>query len=782
MPGAKIRIDQPSGAGTGTAGLARSGLWNQQAINLVSTLAGNTSYLWELLDIPTGSSATLTNATSATATFTPDQPGTYLVRLTTNGQSTSGNVQTRLIGVTKDNAGATVRRGWRFPAFGEMAEHATGLSVKGWAEALETIFTDLLAGSLPVGASGTVLAGTGASSNFTSTPTVSGLTIGTLTGVLKATAGVVAAATLSLSDLPQGTTGTVLAGVTSSSPVYSSTPTLTAVKFGTTPATTGCIRTESNTTIAAFRNSGTDYNAVSVADDTLTFGGSNVPSLFINAALTGSTYFRFDTASDVAKITNSGLYFLTNDGAAIYGGDADGLGTPFKTLSWVDTTVYLGDGVNNNRVMAYMPEVGTFGFYTDNLNLIMYGDTTDLNILASSTCTSVTYYISATLAAKGATMYLLAQNAATTGGDLILGSGSGGTANGSIYLRTGGVDRMQLSPTGKYLTFVSSLTGTVGFYQQDITTNSATGAAFAIQAQNATGTTTIGGKLQFYSGTGTTRSGYIEFYHGSTQRGQIGSGSSGNGGIWWGRSNTASGNDSTCIGVSNTTSNNYAIAIGASNSSSGSVSVCIGGFNIATADYSVCVGYSNTTSVFAAMAFGNQNTASGNSAFAVGILNTAANVTAIAMGYYAYAASYGEVAHASGNASGNPQNSRVQVSGVTAASASASVNLMAGPSADQEIITRSNRIYSVDVWMVATSASFTNVGRLKLTNALIKNNSGTVTVIDAGDVEGSTTTPTDWGLALSGSGTNLRLTFSKTAGTNALRCSALVQLVDVQKA
>lgn len=780
MPGAKIRIDQPLGAGSGTAGYARSGLWQSQLINLVSTLAGNISYQWELIDIPTGSSATLSNSTSATASFTPDEPGTYLVRLTTNGGG-SGNVQERLIGVTKDNTGVDVRRGWRFPAFRETAESATGLSIKGWATALEQIFTDLLSGALPVGANGTVLQGTGGSSTFTNSPTISGLTIGTLTGVLIASSGVIGVGTIGLSDLPQGTTGTVLTGVTSNPPAYSSTPTLTAVKFGSTPATTGCIRTETNTTIAAFRNSGTDYNVVSVAADIITFGGSNVPSLFLNASLGGSTYFRFDTASDVAKITNSGLYFLTNDGAAIYGGDSDGLGTPFKTLSWTDTTVYLGDGVNNNSVMAYMPEVGTFGFYTDNLNLIMYGDTHDLNILASSTCTSVAYYISATLSATGAPMYLLAQNAATTGGDLVLGSGSGGTANGSIYFRTGGVDRMQLAPTGKYLTFVSSLTGTVGFYQQDITTNSATGAAFAIQAQNATGTTAIGGKLQFYSGTGTTRAGYIEFYRGSTQRGQIGSGSSGNGGIWWGRSNTASGNDSTCIGVSNTSSNDYAIAIGASNSSSGSVSVCIGGSNIATADYSVCVGYSNTASVFAAMAFGNQNTASGNSAFAVGILNTAANVTAIAMGYYAYASSYGELAHASGNAPGNPQNSRLQISGVTAASASTSVNLMAGPSADQEIITRSNRIYAVNILMVATSASFTNVGRLELRDALIQNSGGTVTVIDPGDVYGSNSTPVDWTIALSGSGTNLRVTFTKTAGTNALRCGARIELVDVGK-
>lgn len=54
------------------------------------------------------------------------------------------------------------------------------------------------------------------------------------------------------------------------------------------------------------------------------------------------------------------------------------------------------------------------------------------------------------------------------------------------------------------------------FIQEDNTTASATGQAFMIQAQNATGTTSTGGTLQLRSGTGTTAAGPVRFYNGAS--------------------------------------------------------------------------------------------------------------------------------------------------------------------------------------------------------------------------------------------------------------------------
>lgn len=52
--------------------------------------------------------------------------------------------------------------------------------------------------------------------------------------------------------------------------------------------------------------------------------------------------------------------------------------------------------------------------------------------------------------------------------------------------------------------------------QSDLTTNSGTGQTFTLQAQNATGTTSNGGKLTLKSGTGTTAAGTVEIRTGST--------------------------------------------------------------------------------------------------------------------------------------------------------------------------------------------------------------------------------------------------------------------------
>ena len=579
--------------------------------------------------------------------------------------------------------------------------------------------------------------------------------------------------------MPVGATGTVLAG-TGASSAFTDTPSLTAVLFGGTPATTGLIRTTVETSIITTRVSGVNRNVLStdVSGNTV-IGRSGHGSISYYAETSGSQSFFFD-ATETARFTGSGLYFLLNDGAGIYAGDTSGLGDPFRILYAVDTTTVLGDGGGHVIINAADGAGLTIAGSSHGIALDAQAAAT---ITASDTCTSFTLtQASSSGAATGAPLSVTAQSSTalnSTGGYAYFGSGAGTLANGEVRVGTGGTTRMTLTGTGKTLYWAADLTTNVSLTQADNTTNSATGTRLDIASQKATGTTSIGGELRLTASDGTSRAGYLTFYRGTTQRGQIGTGSAGHGGIWFGRSNTISANDAFAAGSNNNITNDYSTAIGVTNSVSGSVAIAIGGSNIASADYTCTIGYSNVASVFGAVAVGNQNTSSGNSAFSAGILCTAANVAALALGYYAYAASYAELAHASGNAPGSPQNSRVQISGVTAASASTSVDLKAGPSADQEVITRTGRIYSVRVVFVATSTTFGTVGRIELTDALIKNSGGTVSVIDAGTSYLSATTPTDWGIALSGSGANLRVTFSKTAGAVALRCSALVELVDV---
>ncbi len=145
MPGAVIAFDQarpgPS-TSSGTPGVARKDLWQNREVTARSTAPGNISYSWAFLDIPPGSAAVLADASTANARFTPDLPGSYRVQLTTNGGG-PGNVQILIAAVTFDNAGALTQRGWRLPAFGEVAgEDNFGGQLRGWAEAFEFILAD----------------------------------------------------------------------------------------------------------------------------------------------------------------------------------------------------------------------------------------------------------------------------------------------------------------------------------------------------------------------------------------------------------------------------------------------------------------------------------------------------------------------------------------------------------------------------------------------------------------------------------------------------------------
>ena len=84
---------------------------------------GVRSWRWELLDVPKGSAAVLSNPTAAAPTFTPDLVGSYFVRLTVNGGQ-QGEVQDRIAAVRdfRGGAGSLPAMGFRIMAAGEEAQ------------------------------------------------------------------------------------------------------------------------------------------------------------------------------------------------------------------------------------------------------------------------------------------------------------------------------------------------------------------------------------------------------------------------------------------------------------------------------------------------------------------------------------------------------------------------------------------------------------------------------------------------------------------------------------
>lgn len=150
MPGAIIAFNQVQASSPtfGSPGVARNDLWltggATSAITALCTTGSNLSFAWTLLDTPPGSAATIASPSSSSTTFTPDLAGSYRVQLITNGGG-PGNIQVLIAAVRFDDTGSLVNRGWRLPAFGEVAgEQNFSGQLRGWDEAWETIFYDLL--------------------------------------------------------------------------------------------------------------------------------------------------------------------------------------------------------------------------------------------------------------------------------------------------------------------------------------------------------------------------------------------------------------------------------------------------------------------------------------------------------------------------------------------------------------------------------------------------------------------------------------------------------------
>lgn len=127
MP-ASIVINQ-TGKPAGTPSQSRDDL----ALGTVVTLTNSTvetTYLWELLSKPVGSSAAIAGSILPVATFTPDVEGSYRIKLTTNSSETDIRIA----------AVKTTNLGLRKPATDEETEFD---SVDGWGAAMQAAFDSI---------------------------------------------------------------------------------------------------------------------------------------------------------------------------------------------------------------------------------------------------------------------------------------------------------------------------------------------------------------------------------------------------------------------------------------------------------------------------------------------------------------------------------------------------------------------------------------------------------------------------------------------------------------
>lgn len=164
----------------------------------------------------------------------------------------------------------------------------------------------------------------------------------------------------------------------------------------------------------------------------------------------------------------------------------------------------------------------------------------NIGLTINSNATAFTMQHSSSSSGNGATLQLTAQgtsNNGSTGGTLGLSAGSStggspgvggavnisagtGSSTGAINLRSGTNTAIQITPAyngSGSVAFVNTMTD-VSILQSATSTNSATGANFIVQAQNATGTTSTGGALILRSGSGTSTDGYVKLQTASVDR------------------------------------------------------------------------------------------------------------------------------------------------------------------------------------------------------------------------------------------------------------------------
>ena len=122
-----ITINQ-TGQSAGVAGESREDLVTSSLVTLSNgDNTGITTFKWELVSKPTGSTAQLSDINAASPTFTPDVEGSYLVRLTISGNLT-GTAVAAIKSASLD---------LRVPAKQETDE------LGGWEKALQAIINTL---------------------------------------------------------------------------------------------------------------------------------------------------------------------------------------------------------------------------------------------------------------------------------------------------------------------------------------------------------------------------------------------------------------------------------------------------------------------------------------------------------------------------------------------------------------------------------------------------------------------------------------------------------------
>lgn len=249
------------------------------------------------------------------------------------------------------------------------------------------------------------------------------------------------------------------------------------VALGLNTAQSGNFRGPNNTTLVSFRNHLNTGDVQAIGTDT-------ADSVFVGQ---GTVVTRVRLSAVTATDVYVGATQVVQLGAA--SGDFISLGTTPSTTGFVRLANNPGSSAISMRNSANTGNLGLLGASTSGVNLGDTGGSMGVDIYGS------------VIQCRGQTLVR------TTGANAFYVGGSG-----SNWWHLD----MPASGTGVVSALTLNTITSMTYGYDDLATNAATGAPMTIAAQNATGTTSIGGAMTVRSGTGTTRGGDVLFQIGTT--------------------------------------------------------------------------------------------------------------------------------------------------------------------------------------------------------------------------------------------------------------------------
>jgi hypothetical protein len=294
----------------------------------------------------------------------------------------------------------------------------------------------------------------------------------------------------------------------------------------TTLPTVGGLRTQNATTAVSARNAASSLDLLLLGTDNSNriihgAGINNDGHIFNSASAATIPYdFQINSVSQVQVSANTISFTSTDTAPSLIQGTTASATGQLLTIQ-AQNAVTTGGGLNlssgtgttagnvhiqtgGTTILSVHP---TFVIFNDSTGAATYTvtplSTGTTTLQAATGVTAVNYNQALAATGTGAPTTLQAQSVTTgTGGLLNLASGFGTVASGVINFQPGGTTALALNATGSMLHWVNTVVGPT-ITQDDVTTASASGNTLTVKAQNATGTTSIGGALILTSGSGT---------------------------------------------------------------------------------------------------------------------------------------------------------------------------------------------------------------------------------------------------------------------------------------